>query len=90
MAFSFCLIPNTSNNAYQTNGRVGASQAVKTSIRNTYKTSDSFGDGQMVVISFTDGLTFEVLLVFENKDGESFTYPNANSSGSWKVCNPGG
>jgi len=43
----------------------------------------------MVVISFTDGLTFEVLLVFENKDGESFTYPNANSSGSWKVCNPG-
>jgi hypothetical protein len=29
-----------------------------------------------------------VLPVFENKDGESWTYPNANSGGSWRVCNP--
>jgi len=46
------------HDAYQTNGQSALLQSVKTSIRNTYKTSDSFGDGQVVVISFTDGLTF--------------------------------
>nr|WP_240543253.1 hypothetical protein [Bradyrhizobium canariense] len=29
-----------------------------------------------------------MLPVFENKDSDSFTYPNANAGGSWKVCNP--
>jgi hypothetical protein len=75
-------------NGYQTNGQSASLQAVKKSIQNTYRTSDSFGDGQVVVISFDDNLTFEVLPVFENKDGESWTYPNANNGGSWKVCNP--
>ncbi|MFK4510383.1 SMODS domain-containing nucleotidyltransferase [Bradyrhizobium daqingense] len=75
-------------NAYQTNGQSALLQAVKKSIQKTYSTSDSFGDGQVVVITFTDGLTFEVLPVFENKDSDSFTYPNANNGGSWRVCNP--
>src|SRR3546814_805365 len=75
-------------NPYETNGQSALRQAVKTSIQNTYRTSDSFGDGQVVVIKFDDRLTFEVLPVFENKDGESWTYPNANNGGSWKVCNP--
>jgi hypothetical protein len=75
-------------NAYQANGQSALLQAVKNSIRNTYTTSDSFGDGQVVVITFTDGLKFEILPVFENKDVDSFTYPNANNGGSWKVCNP--
>lgn len=73
---------------YQGNGQSALLQALKRSIQNTYKTSESFGDGQVVVISFDDNLTFEVLPVFENKDGESWTYPNANNGGSWKVCNP--
>ena len=75
-------------NAYQNNGQSALLQAVKNSIRNTYRTSDSFGDGQVVVIAFDDNLTFEVLPVFENKDGQSWTYPNANAGGSWKACNP--
>ena len=75
-------------NAHAGNGQSALLQAVKKSIQNTYKTSESFGDGQVVVISFDDHLTFEVLPVFENKDSESWTYPNANSGGSWKVCNP--
>jgi hypothetical protein len=74
--------------AYQANGQSALLQAVKTSIRKTYPTSESFGDGQVVVISFDDNLKFEVLPVFDNKDGQSWTYPNANDGGSWKVCNP--
>jgi hypothetical protein len=57
-------------------------------MRNTYPTSDVAGDGQVVVINFDDNITFEVLPVFENNDGSSWTYPNANGGGSWKVCNP--
>jgi hypothetical protein len=74
--------------AYLSNGQSALLQAVKRSIQNTYPTSGSFGDGQVVVISFEDGITFEVLPVFENTDGQSWTYPNANAGGSWKTCNP--
>jgi hypothetical protein len=75
-------------NAHQGNGQSALLQAVKKSMRNTYPTSDTSGDGQVVVISFTDGIKFEVLPVFVNKDGESFTFPNANGGGSWGTCNP--
>ncbi|TDH38962.1 nucleotidyltransferase [Pseudohoeflea suaedae] len=74
-------------NAYSTNGQSALLQAVKKSIQNTYKTSDSFGDGQVVVVNFTDGVTFEVLPVFDNTQG-TWTYPNANNGGSWLTCNP--
>ncbi len=75
-------------NAHAGNGQSALLQAVKRSMQNTYPTSDTSGDGQVVVISFTDGITFEVLPVFTNSDSESFTYPNANAGGSWKTCNP--
>ncbi len=74
-------------NAYTSNGQSALLQAVKTSIRKTYSTSDAYGDGQVVVINFTDGVTFEILPVFENQGG-TWTYPNANGGGSWKTCNP--
>lgn len=73
--------------AYSTNGQSALLQAVKRSIQNTYKTSESFGDGQVVVVKFTDGITFEVLPVFDNK-ADTWTYPNANNGGSWQTCNP--
>lgn len=74
-------------NAHSNNGQSALLQAVKTSIRRTYSTSDSFGDGQVVVVAFDDGITFEILPVFVNTSG-TYTYPNANGGGSWKVCNP--
>ena len=74
--------------SYAVNGQSALLQAVKRSIRNTYRTSDTFGDGQVVVITFDDNIRFEVLPVFENKDGSSWTYPNANGGGEWRVCNP--
>jgi hypothetical protein len=75
-------------NQHEGNGQSALLQAVKRSMQKTYPTSDTSGDGQVVIIKFDDNLTFEMLPVFENKDGESFTYPNANGGGSWKVCNP--
>lgn len=73
--------------AYSSNGQSALLQVVKRSIQKTYPTSESFGDGQVVVINFDDGITFEVLPAFEKTDG-SWLYPNANNGGSWKECNP--
>lgn len=74
-------------NGHAGNGQSALLQAVRNSIRNTYSTSDTFGDGQVVVINFTDGITFEVLPYFLNT-AATWTYPNSNNGGSWKVCNP--
>jgi Second Messenger Oligonucleotide or Dinucleotide Synthetase domain len=85
------ILPNAlyhQYNRHDGNGQSALLQAVKRSMQKTYPTSDTSNDGQVVIIKFTDNITFEVLPVFENKDGESWTYPNANGGGSWKVCNP--
>nr|WP_240543254.1 nucleotidyltransferase domain-containing protein [Bradyrhizobium canariense] len=47
------ILPNADYhkyNAYQNNGQSALLQAVKKSIQKTYSTSESFGDGQVVVI----------------------------------------
>lgn len=73
-------------NNYLGNGQSALLQAVKSSIQNTYN-SYMRGDGQVVMISFTDGITFEVVPCFLNKD-KSYTYPNTNNGGNWKITNP--
>jgi hypothetical protein len=60
---------------------------VKASIQKTYRTSETFGDGQVVVITFDDGITFEILPVFDNSAG-TWNHPDANNGGSWRVTNP--
>ncbi len=85
------LLPNAvyhQYHAYATNGQSALLQAVKRSIQKTYRTTDSFGDGQVVGVNFTDGINFEVLPAFLNKDKKTWTYANANNGGSWRVCNP--
>jgi hypothetical protein len=74
-------------NAYQGNGQSALLQAVKESLLKTFHSSKVGGDGQVVVLTFDDGIQFEILPVFDNKDG-TWTYPNSNAGGSWKVCNP--
>jgi len=74
-------------NAYSGNKQSALLSAVRTTVRKTYSTSDVFGDGQVVVIAFNDGVTYELLPAFENKDG-SYTFADANNGGSWKVCRP--
>lgn len=69
------------------NGQSALLQAVKKSIEKTYATTSIRGDGQVILVPFTDGITFEVVPVFINKD-DSFTYPDANNGGRWRVTNP--
>jgi hypothetical protein len=72
---------------HQNNGQSALLQAVRTSMRRTYPSSDIGGDGQVVVVNFTDGMTFEVVPVFDNKAG-TYTYPDSNGGGTWKTTNP--
>jgi hypothetical protein len=69
------------------NGQSALLQAVRTSIRRTYPSTEIGADGQVVAVSFQDGMTFEVVPVFANKAG-SYTYPDSNGGGSWKTTNP--
>jgi len=75
-------------NGYQTNGQSALLQAVRDSIKKTYSTTHIGGDGQVVKLNFTDGICYEIVPAFINKDGESFTYPDTNGGGKWKVTNP--
>jgi hypothetical protein len=61
--------------------------AVRGAIQRTYRVSEIFGDGQVVIIAFDDGVVYEVLPAFLNQD-ESYRFPDSNNGGSWKFCNP--
>ena len=74
-------------NGYSGNGQSALLQAIRNSMRKTYATTDIGADGQIVQVHFTDGITFEVVPVFENTDG-SFTFPDSNNGGSWRTTNP--
>lgn len=74
-------------NAYQGNGQSALLQAVRNSMQNTYGTTSLKGDGQVVIVSFTDGITFEVLPGFDNTS-DSVTFPDSNGGGCWRVCDP--
>jgi hypothetical protein len=74
-------------NNYSNNGQSALLQAVKRSIERTYSTTSIRADGQVIVVPFHDGIFFEVVPAFINKD-DSFTFPDANNGGSWKTTNP--
>lgn len=72
---------------YSSNGQSALLQEVKRSIEKTFSITSLKADGQVIVVPFADGITFEVVPVFENTDG-SFTYPNSLGGGFWKITNP--
>ena len=72
---------------YSGNGQSALLNAVKTSIEKTYSTTSIRADGQVILVPFNDGLTFEVVPAFINKD-DSFTYPDSNNGGRWRTTNP--
>lgn len=74
-------------NKYVGNGQSALLQAVKTSIEKTYSTTSIRGDGQVIVVPFTDGISFEVVPAFINDDN-SYTYPDSSNGGRWKTTNP--
>lgn len=74
-------------NNYSGNGQSALLNAVKTSIEKTYSTTSIRADGQVILVPFNDGITFEVVPAFINKD-DSFTYPDSNNGGRWSTTNP--
>jgi hypothetical protein len=73
--------------SYQGNGQSALLQAVKRGIEKTYSTTRIRADGQVIVVPFTDGISFEVVPAFVNQS-DSYTYPCANDGGTWKTTNP--
>lgn len=73
--------------SYQFNGQSALLQKVKDSILKTYPNTKIGGDGQVVVVSFSGGMKFELVPAFEREDG-GFIYPDSNIGGSWKITNP--
>ncbi|MEY9141796.1 SMODS domain-containing nucleotidyltransferase [Mammaliicoccus lentus] len=75
-------------NNYDSYGQSSLLQDVKKVLQKTYPNSYIKGDGQVIGINFEDYINFEVVPAFINKDGKSYTYPDAHNGGSWKVTNP--
>lgn len=74
-------------NNYSGNGQSALLQSVKASIERTYATTNIRADGQVIQVPFNDGIMFEVVPAFVNKD-DSFTFPDANDGGRWRTTNP--
>lgn len=66
-------------------------QVVKKSVLMSYPRSDIRGDGQVVVVDFSDGMRFEILPAIPIKDYRgivTYRYPDSHMGGRWKSTNP--
>ena len=89
-------LPNSEYNHFKSlsgNGPSRLLQAVKSAIKDTYSRTDIHGDGQVVVVNFSDGMKFEILPAFRkldfwgNWDG-TYIYPDSNMGGNWLPTQP--
>ena len=78
------ILPWSEYERFKNNRQSALLQEVKNQILVRYPTTKMRGDGQVVVVSFTN-YQIEVLPAFENADG-SFLYPDTNNGGSWKTA----
>ncbi len=74
------------------NGQSRLLQAVRNALLVTYPKTDIKGDGQVVVVQFSDDMKFEILPVFKNNtiwgwDG-TYKYPDTHMGGNWMSTNP--
>jgi hypothetical protein len=72
---------------YIGNGQSALLQRVRNSLLKTYPRTSIGGDGQVVVVSFSDGMVFEVVPSFAQSD-TSYKYPDSNNGGRWRTTNP--
>lgn len=71
-------------NQYEGNGQSALLQEMKAVLLRRYPSTDIRGDGQVVVVPFTDGHAVEVLPAWRRSDGK-YTVPNTHDGGSWQV-----
>ena len=69
------------------NGQSSLLQEVRKSLLKTYSSTRIGADGQVTKIRFKDDITFEIVPAFISNGG-SFTFPDANSGGSWGKTDP--
>lgn len=66
-------------------------QIVKNALLTSWPTSDIHGDGQVIVVNFSDGMKFEVLPAIRQSDYLGrviYKYPDSHMGGNWKSTNP--
>ena len=83
------VLPNTVYTQYSQyiyNGPSQLLQAVRQSISITYPDTSIGADGIIVKVDFSDGISFEVVPVFEVPSG--LRHPVASDGGSWKIFDP--
>lgn len=77
---------------YLGNGQSRLLQAVKDAVLATYPKSNIRGDGQVVVVDFSDGMKFELLPAFEQASGcdesNGYDYPDTHMGGRWLSTHP--
>lgn len=74
--------------AYESNGQSSLLQEIKETLKERYPRTDIKGDGQAVVVSFTNRpYTIDLVPAFAQDDG-SFKYPDTHEGGSWKKTDP--
>jgi len=79
--------------SYGNNGQSKLLQVVKNAILNAYPNSEVKGDGQVVVINFSEGMKFEILPAFKNLNylglwDNTYKYPDTHMGGNWMSTNP--
>ena len=86
------ILPNAEfyrYNSYSGNGQSSLLQMVRNSIKTTYPNTEIGGDGQVVVVEFSNGMKFEIVPSFKLDGGkEELTYPDSNEGGFWRKMNP--
>ena len=73
--------------SYEDNGQSALLQEIKNELLKRYPNTKIKGDGQVVVIDFSDGGKIELVPAFEQSDG-NFKYPDSRNGGSWKTTKP--
>ena len=71
---------------YESNGQSALLQEVKNVLKGRYPNTDMSGDGQVVVIKFSN-YTVELVPGFKQSD-DRFKYPDTNNGGKWKYTDP--
>lgn len=74
------------------NGQSRLLQSVKNALLVTYPNTSIKGDGQVVIVQFSDGMKFEIVPAFKRNtifgwDG-TYKYPDTHMGGNWMTTNP--
>ncbi|MBA2850836.1 putative nucleotidyltransferase [Methanococcus maripaludis] len=77
----------TRYSGYSGNGQSALLQDVKNTLLTSGHNTRMRGDGQVVVVDYSDGISFDVVPAFLRPNGK-YHYPDTNGGGCWRVTDP--